>query len=137
MFMVAIYLKRWHRRWRKPVSCQCSYKKCININMRSVHTTLRFPPRLNLKCTCILNVGHQRGCKVVTSGTSVKINVFLRSLFIHCAAAELTGIFSDIMNLKDCVWFSDSLVLQQLVKTRSEGYLGHGGEGIGVKELWL
>ena len=75
--------------------------------------------------------------KVVTSGTSVKINVFLRSLFIHCAAAELTGIFSDIMNLKDCVRFSDSLVLQQHVKTRSEGYLGHGGEGIGVKELWL
>ena len=47
------------------------------------------------------------------------------------------GIFSDIMNLKDCVKFSDSLVLQQLVKTRSEGYLGLGGEGIGVKELWL
>ena len=61
----------------------------------------------------------------------------LRSLFIDCAAAELTGIFSDIMNLKDCVRFSDSLVLQQLVKTRTEGYLGHGGEGIGVKELWL
>ena len=66
-------------------------------------------------------VGHQRGCKVVTSGTSVKINVFLRSLFIHCAAAELTGIFSDIMNLKDCVRFSDSLVLPQQLKTRSGG----------------
>ena len=39
------------------------------------------------------------------------------------------------MNLKDCVRFSDSLVLQQLVKTRSEGYLGHGGEGIGVRNF--
>jgi hypothetical protein len=57
--------------------------------------------------------------------------------FIHCAAAELTGIFSEIMNLKDGVRFSDSLVLQQHVKTRCEGYLGYGGEGIGVKELWL
>ena len=52
------------------------------------------------------------------------------SLFINLAAAELTGIFSDIMNLKDCVGFSDSLVLQQQVKTRSGGYLGHDGEGI-------
>ena len=25
-----------------------------------------------------------------------------RSLFIHCAVAELTEIFSDIMNFKDC-----------------------------------
>ena len=48
-------------------------------------------------------VGHQRGCKVVTLGTSVKIIVFLGFLFIHCAAAELTGIFSDIMSLKESV----------------------------------
>ena len=34
-------------------------------------------------------------------------------------------------NLNDCVGFSDSLVLQKKVKTCSEGYLGHGGEGIG------
>ena len=49
-------------------------------------------PKAELKVHVFLNVGHQRGCKVVTSGTSVKINVFflptcLRSLFIHCAAA--------------------------------------------------
>jgi hypothetical protein len=88
-----------------------------------------------LKVHVYLNVGHQRGCKVVTSATSVKLNVFLRSLFIHCTSAELTGIFSDIMNLKDCVGFSDSLVLQQQVglKTRGWGYLGHGGEGISGK----
>ena len=59
------------------------------------------------------------------------------TIFIHCAAAELTGIFSDIMDLKDCAGFSDSLVLQQPVKTGSGGYLGHGREGIGGKELWL
>ena len=57
----------------------------------------------------------------------------LRSLLIHCAAVELMGIFSDIMNLKDCVGFSDSLVLPQQIKARSGGYLGHGGEGIGGK----
>ena len=39
--------------------------------------------------------------------------------------------------LKDCVGFSDSLVFQQQVKARSGGYLGHGGEGIGGKELRL
>ena len=37
----------------------------------------------------------------------------IRSLFIHCAATKLTGIFSDILNLKDRVGFSDSLVLPQ------------------------
>ena len=37
----------------------------------------------------------------------------LQSLFINCAAAKLTGIFSDIMNHKDCEGFSDSLVLPQ------------------------
>ena len=42
-----------------------------------------------------------------------------------------------MMNLKDCVWLSDSLVIPHQVKTRSGGYLGHGREGIGVKELWL
>ena len=89
-----------------------------------------------LKVHVSLNVGHQQVCKVVISGTSVKINDFLRSLFIHCAAVELTGIFSDIMNRKDYVRFSDSLVLQPQVNTRSEGYLGHGREGIRVKELW-
>ena len=45
--------------------------------------------------------------------------------------AELAGIFSDIMNLKDCVGFSDSLILPQQVKTYSGGYLAHGVEGIG------
>ena len=46
------------------------------------------------------------------------------------------GIFSDIMNLKDCVGFSDSGT--STTKTRrSGGYLGHGGEGIWGKELWL
>jgi hypothetical protein len=33
----------------------------------------------------------------------------IQSLFIHCAATELTGIFSDIMNLKDRIGFSGSL----------------------------
>ena len=53
------------------------------------------------------------------------------------------GIFSDIMNLKDCVGFSDFLVLPQqgplvlVVEVEITGYLGHGGEGIGGKELWL
>ena len=37
----------------------------------------------------------------------------MRSLFIHCAATELTRIFSDITNLKDCIGFSNSLVLPQ------------------------
>ena len=37
---------------------------------------------------------------------------------------------------QDCVGFSDSLVLPQQVKTRSGGYLDHGGEGIWVKELF-
>ena len=60
----------------------------------------------------------------------------LPSLFIHCTAPELTRIFSDIMNFKDCVWFSYSLVLPQ-VKTHSGGYLGHCGEGIGGKELYI
>ena len=35
------------------------------------------------------------------------------------------------MDHKDRVRFSDSLVLRQQVKTRSVGYLSHGGEGIG------
>ena len=34
-----------------------------------------------------------------------------------------------------CVGFSDSLVVPQQVKTRSRGYLDHGGEGIGGKEF--
>ena len=33
-------------------------------------------PKAEFKVHVFLNVGHQRGCKVVTSGTSVKINVF-------------------------------------------------------------
>ena len=33
--------------------------------------------KAELKVHVFLNVGHQRGCKVVTSSTSVKINVFL------------------------------------------------------------
>ena len=45
--------------------------------------------------------------------------------------AELTGIFSDIMNLKDRIGFSDSWVLPQQVKTRSVGYLGHGEKELG------
>jgi hypothetical protein len=49
--------------------------------------------------------------KVVTS--SFFLLTCIRSLFIHCAATELTGIFSDIMNLKGCVGFSDFLVLPQ------------------------
>ena len=33
-------------------------------------------PKAELKVHVFLNEGHQRGCKVVTFGTSVKINVF-------------------------------------------------------------
>ena len=33
-------------------------------------------PKAELKVNFFLNVGLQQGCKVVTSGTSVKINVF-------------------------------------------------------------
>ena len=38
-------------------------------------------------------------------------------------SGELTGILSDIINLIDCVGFSDSLVLPEQVKTHSGGYL--------------
>ena len=91
-------------------------------------------PKAKLKVHVFLNVGHQWGCtsKAVTSGTSVKIFFFLptclRSLLIYCTALTLRGwtdgIFSDIMNLKDCaVGLSDSLVLPQQVKTRSGVWL--------------
>ena len=56
---------------------------------------------------------HQRGCKVVTSGTSVKMKFFsydVYTIFIHSFGTSTT-------------------------KTRSGGYLGHGEEGIGGKEL--
>ena len=55
----------------------------------------------------------------------------IRSLFIHCTATELTGIFSDIM--RRVLRLSGT----STTKTRSGGYLGHGGEGIGGKEFWL
>ena len=40
-----------------------------------------------------LNVGHQQGCKLATSGSSVKIKVFTSNVFtiMHYAAAELAG----------------------------------------------
>ena len=38
--------------------------------------TIRFHFTQGLKVHVVLNVGHQRGCEVVTSGTSLKINVF-------------------------------------------------------------
>ena len=41
-----------------------------------IQYTQRFSPKAELKVHVFLNVGHQQGCKVVTSGTSVKINVF-------------------------------------------------------------
>ena len=40
------------------------------------HRRFVAPPKAELKVHVFLNVGHQRGSKVVTSGTSVKINVF-------------------------------------------------------------
>ena len=71
----------------------------------SLHYELNRPcaPHLRLaelKVHVFLNVGHQQGCKVVTSGTSVKLVFFflptcLSSLFIHCAVVELTVGFSD------------------------------------------
>ena len=63
----------------------------------------------------------------------------LRTLFIHCAATELMGIFSDIMNLKDWVGFSDSLVLplQRLVVGVISAMVEKVVVGIGGKELWL
>ena len=41
-FRLAIYLKSWRRRWRKPVSCQCSYpyKECI-IQYHCIHSLRR------------------------------------------------------------------------------------------------
>ena len=88
--------------------------------------------KAKLKVHVFLNVGHQRGCKVVIPGTSVKINVFfLRfTIFIHSLYRCQTDI-SDIMNLQYRVGFSDSRVPPQQVKTRSASYLTHGGEGIG------
>ena len=39
-------------------------------------------PKAELKVHVFLNVGHQQGCKVVTSATSVKINIiFFRRLY--------------------------------------------------------
>ena len=70
-------------------------------------------PKAKLKVHFFLNVGHQQGCNVVTSGTSVKTIVFSSdkfTIFIYRAVTKLTGIFPVIMYLKDCVWFSDSLV---------------------------
>ena len=80
--------------------------------------------------------------KVLTSSTSVKLSIYLfRRVYDHYSfnapRPELMGIFSDIQNLKDCVGFSDSLVLLQQVMTRSGGYLDNGGEGIWGEELWL
>ena len=56
----------------------------------------------------------------------------IQYLCIHSLRGGQTdGIFSDIMNLTDCVGFSDSLVIPQQVKTRSGVYLTHGEIGIG------
>ena len=49
-----------------------------------------------------------------------------------------TGIFSDFMNLKDCVGFSDSLVLQQQVKTSKVGVISAMVENEGkIRELCM
>ena len=115
------------------------YKKCIpgrgsahgmhSVKVEAHRRYTLISPKAELKVHVFLNVGQQRVCKVVTSGTFVKnLPTSLRSLFIHCAAAELTGILSDIMNLKDRVGFSDSRVLPQQVKTHSVGYISHGGD---------
>ena len=40
-------------------------------------------PKAELKVHVFLNVGHQQGCKVVTLGTSVKINVFFFHTHTH------------------------------------------------------
>ena len=56
---------------------------------------------------------------------------------------ELTGIFSDIMNLKDCVWFSVSLVPSTTSKDYSlyidivEVISAMVEKESGRKELWL
>ena len=88
-----------------PVAGACMHSMPVEARR---HYTL-ISPKAELKVHVFLNVGHQQG-KVVTSGTSVKIHfpTWFRSLVINCAVAKLTGIFSDIFNLKDCVGFSDS-----------------------------
>ena len=82
----AIHLKSWRRRWRKPVNVVTPYKNCITghgsthgMHSVKVEAHRRYAlssPKAELKIHVFLNVGHQRGCKVETSGTSVKINVF-------------------------------------------------------------
>ena len=57
-----------------PVSCQCSYMHSVQVEAHTHNTSIS--PKAELKVHVFLNVGHQRDCKVVTSGTSVKINVF-------------------------------------------------------------
>ena len=64
----AIYLKRLRRRWRKPVSYQCSnpisvssstcihYKLCLDFTQE----------KTELKVNVFLKVGHQRGSKLVS-----------------------------------------------------------------------
>ena len=44
-------------------------------------------------------------------------------------------LFSYYVPSKDCVGFSNSLVLQQQVKTHIGGYLGHGDDGIGERNF--
>ena len=83
---IQIYFERWRRRWRKPVNVVTLFKKRIP-GCRSVHGMhavkveahrryASISPKAELKVPVLLNVGHQQGCKVVTSGTSVKINFF-------------------------------------------------------------
>ena len=61
------------------------------------HRRFVAPPKAELKVGLhvFLNVGHQRGSKVVTSGTSVKINVFFfrrfYDLYLFIAARPREG----------------------------------------------
>ena len=66
-----------------------TYKKWIITTCIQYYTSIS--PKAELKVHVFVNVGHQQGCKVVTSGTSVKINIifFLRVYDLYSFIASL------------------------------------------------
>ena len=125
----AIYLKRWRRRWRMPVFTPYKVKPSI-INMHSVRFdfTQGWIKLVAEIVHVFLNVGHQQGCKVVSSGTSVKIKVFssdMYTIFIHSLYRDWTD--------GDILWYYESKRQRRVLKL--SGTLGHCGEGIGGKGI--